>query len=271
MNTIIALLLASTVSLSAMAAQSKPVDVKEGNVTYRGELILPEKVQKDLPLVVVVPEWWGKNDYPLMRAKRIADEFGYAALVVDLYGEGKVVDDPKAAGDLAGPFYKDPMIGVNRLKAFIAAVPALAKAANVSVDMNKIAVIGYCFGGTQALNLARADSLPKGEDLRGVISYHGGLASPLAAKNPNEVKFLVLHGADDKMVTQKDVDAFKAEMKKAKANLDFHAYPGAVHAFTNPKATEIGQKFGIPIAYNKKADEDSWKRTKKFLSGLFKD
>ena len=269
-TSIITLLLFLSVSAGAMAAQSRPVDVKEGAVTYRGELILPDNAKKDLPLVVVVQEWWGKTDYPLMRGKKIADEFGYAALVVDLYGEGKTTDDPKIAGDLAGPFYKDSTIGVKRLEAFIAAAPAVAKAGGVNLDMNKIAAIGYCFGGTQVLNLARANDLPKGEDLRGVISYHGGLGSTIQAKEPNEIKFLVFHGADDKMVTAKDVTAFKKEMKDAKVDLTFHAYPGAVHAFTNPKATEIGQKYGIPIAYNKKADEDSWKKTKKFLKDLFK-
>ena len=255
---------------SAHAAQSFPVEIKEGAVAFKGDLVLPEKNKNNLPLVVVVPEWWGKTDYPEMRAKRIADEFGYAALVVDLYGEGKLAEDPKTAGALAGPFYQNPSMGVSRLQAFIAAAPAVATGAGASLDLNETVAIGYCFGGTQVLNLARANSLPSGEKLLGVISYHGGLASSLQAKAPNQTKFLVLHGADDKMVPEKDVTAFKSEMSAAKADLTFHAYSGAIHAFTNPKATEIGQKYGIPVAYNKAADLDSWKRTKAFLKDLFK-
>ena len=220
-------------------------------------------------MVVVVHEWWGKNNYPEMRAKKIADELGYAALAVDLYGDGKTVVTPPEAQGLATPFYKEPSIGVKRLKAFIAATPDAAKKASATVDLSKLAAIGYCFGGTQVLNLARADDFPSDEKLLGVVSFHGGLASSLKPHEPMTVKILVLHGADDQFVKPDEVKAFKEEMKKANADMQFIAYPGATHAFSNPESTKNGKKYNIPIAYNAKADTDSWKQMKAFLKTLF--
>jgi dienelactone hydrolase len=251
-------------SLPVFAATSTPVKVQEGTRSFQGDLYVPDHPKADLPLIVVVHEWWGNNDYPKMRAKRIADELGYAALSVDLYG-GKVATNVKDAQDLSGPFYKTPELGVDLLKKFIDAT----KAANPSIDYNKIAAIGYCFGGTQALNLARSGHLPAGEKLLGVVSFHGGLASSLKAKGPIEPKLLVLHGGADKMVTPKDVAAFKTEMKEDHADMTFKAYPGAMHAFTNPDSTANGKKFGIPIAYNEKADHDSWNMMSAFFTKIF--
>jgi dienelactone hydrolase len=261
--------LALASATSAFAAHSVPVSVKDGDTTMKGDLYLPNNAKGSLPLVVVVHEWWGKSDYPAMRGKKIADELGYAALAVDLYGGGKSTDDAKEAGELATPFYKNPEMGVARLKEFISAAPAAAKEAGATLDMGNVAAIGYCFGGTQVLNLARADQMPEGVNLKGVVTFHGGLASSMKASSPIKPKLLVLHGADDQFVKPDEVKAFKAEMKKDKANMKFIAYPGATHAFSNPKATEMGKKNNIPVAYNEKADRASWKEMKAFTKKLF--
>lgn len=256
---------------SANAAKSVPVKITEGDQTFSGDLYFPNnaKTTKALPLVAVVHEWWGKTEHPQKRAQRIADQLGYAALVVDFYGDAKTVDTPKEAGALATPFYKDPMKGVKRLRAFVAAAPEAAKKAGVSLDLSKVAAIGFCFGGTQVLNLSRAGGLESDDaTLRGVVSFHGGLESSLKADDPITAKVLVLHGAADKMVPDEQVAAFKKEMAEAKADLTFVAYPGALHAFTNPKATVVGKKHGIPVAYDAKADKKSWAEMRRFLKGL---
>ena len=257
-------------SLSSLAAQTETVTVKDAaGKEHHSELIYPDHAKEALPLVVVAPEWWGIKGYPEMRAKKIADELGYAALVIDFYGDSKTVETPKEAGELAGPFYKTPEDGVKIVRQSVDAAKAIAASKKINLNLQKIVAIGYCFGGTQVLNLARSGGFTGDKKLVGVVSFHGGLASSLKAKDAIQPKLLVLHGAADKMVRDKDVAAFKEEMKAAKANLDFHAYPGAGHAFTNPNATEIGKKHNIPVAYNKAADEDSWKRLKAFLKNNF--
>jgi dienelactone hydrolase len=246
-------------STAILATTSIPVTFREDGKTFRGDLYLPAGAKRPLPLVVVVHEWWGKTQHPAAQAKRIADELGYAALAVDLIGDGKTVGTPPEAQALVMPFYKDPSLGVERIKRFIAAAP------KESVDVSRLVCIGYCFGGTQSLNLARAGSMPDGAKLLGVVSFHGGLSSSLKPHAPIRAKILVLHGAADKFVTEQDVSAFQEEMNQAQADLTFIAYPGAVHAFTNPDATRIGEEFNIPIAYDAEADKDSWLKLKQFL------
>ncbi len=254
---------------SAHAAEKFPVTIQVNNVAYKGTLFVPSHQTESLPLVVVVHEWWGKNDYANMRAAKIADELGHAALAVDLFGEGKTAENPEDAGKLAGPFYLDTSKAIPLLQAFITAAKDKAVLAKTSINSEKIAAIGYCFGGSQVLNLARNGDLPNGDKLLGVVSFHGGLNPLLKPKGVIRSKVLVLNGAADKMVKAADIKTFKAEMKTAKAKLTFKDYPGALHAFTNPKATEVGLKFKMPVAYDEKADKDSWKRMAAFLSGLF--
>jgi dienelactone hydrolase len=263
------LISSALLSGTAHSAQSTPVEMKEGGKTYKGTLFYPDQAKGKLPLVLVVHEWWGKTEYPEMRAKKIADELGYAALAVDLYGEGKTVTTPPEATEISGTFYKDPAKGVKLLQDFAAAAPESAKKAGFSIDNDKIAAIGYCFGGTQVLNLARAGGFKGKEKLLGVVSFHGGLESSLKAKGAIKPQILVLTGAADPMVPAKQVDAFKDEMKKDKAQFEVVSYPGAKHAFTNPKATELGTKFNIPIAYNAEADLDSWQKMQAFLTKIF--
>jgi len=211
------------------------------------------------PVVLVVHEWWGLTDYPRMRAKKLA-ELGYLALAVDLYGNGRTADNPTDAQNLAMPFYQNPQIAFQRLMAAEQKVKTLPQA-----DTSQVAAIGYCFGGGMVLNAARL-----GADTKGVVSFHGSLSGAPAKKELLKSKILVCHGAADPFVPQKDVDAFKKSMDSIQADYTFKAYPGALHAFTNPAATEMGKKFNMPIAYDAAADSASWNDMRAFFSKIFK-
>lgn len=236
------------------APEYKPeVAFEENGEAFKGNVVLPKKFSNRIPAVIVVHEWWGKNDYSQTRAKQLADA-GYAAIAVDLFGDNKQADNPKDAMALAGPFYQKPEMGVERLKKYVELVKK-----DPHVDPSKVYVVGYCFGGTQALNLARS-----GEDLAGVVSFHGGLTTTMQ-NSPIKANILVLHGEADPMVPPKDVKAFEKEMKGSKAKYKLVRYKGATHAFTNPASTENGKKFNIPIAYDPAADQASWNELMKFL------
>lgn len=234
----------------------------ENGKAFEGTLYLPEKATAKNPvsLVIVVPEWWGKNEFVETRAKRVAEEWGYAALAVDVYGGNQIVDNPTDAQALATPFYQDGTLAAKRISALLTAISG-----NTKINFSRVASIGFCFGGTQSLNLARLGSESGIPNLKAVVSFHGGLKATVVAKGKIETRILVLHGAADPFVPEAEVNEFKKEMKTAKTKLNFHAYPGAVHAFTNPKSDETGKKFQIPVKYDAKADADSWNRAKKWL------
>ncbi len=238
----------------------KEVDYTSQGVVMKGYLAYDENVAGKRPGILVVPEWWGVNRYVEGRAKMLA-ELGYTALAVDMYGDGRQAANPDEAGKLSSEIMKNFNVGKAR---FIAAMDFLK--AQPSVDPTRIAAIGYCFGGGVVLNMAR-----QGVDLKGVASFHGGLAAVKPAQ-PGMVKakMLVLSGGDDKLVPPEQVEAFKQEMKAAGVDYKFISYPGALHSFTNPEATELGKKFNMPVAYNAAADKQSWDELKKFLNEIFR-
>lgn len=227
-------------------------------VTHRSFAAYNPDLEGELPVVFVLPEWWGLTDYVKGRARQLAD-LGYYAVAVDYYGEGKVVDTPEEAQQLSSHFYNIP---IDARRMFDAVKNKIIITPNA--DYSKMAIIGYCFGGSQALNMARQSG-----DFKGVVSFHGNLKTGVRAKN-KKVKYLVLNGAADPMVSKNEIQAFRSEMDSAKISYKFIDYPNALHAFTNPNATEIGKKFNIPIAYNKEADEKSWNEMKIFLADVFK-
>jgi len=238
----------------------KNVEYTVDGVTLKGYLAYNSSMKGKGPGVLVVHEWWGLNDYARERARKLAG-LGYTALAVDMYGEGKTATHP----DDAGKFSSELMTNFDTAKArFTAAEDFLKKQPNV--DPERIAAIGYCFGGGVVLNMAR-----QGADLKAVASFHGNLTAIKPAE-PGMVKakIRVYHGADDKFSTPEQIEAFKKEMTDAKADFMFIAYPGAVHSFTNPEATAYGKKFNIPLAYNKKADKESWADMKKFFAETLK-
>jgi len=236
------------------------VEYSAQGVVMKGYLAYDENVKGKRAGVLVVPEWWGLNDYARRRARMLA-ELGYTALAVDMYGEGKVVMTPDEAGKLSSGAMKDFDVAKAR---FLAAVDFLKGQA--TVDPNRIAAIGYCFGGGVVLNMAR-----QGVDLKGVVSFHGSLPAVKPAQAGSvKAKILVLTGGADKFVPPEQVEAFKKEMNSAGADFRVVSYPGVLHSFTNPDATGLGKKFNMPIAYNAKADKDSWGEMKGFLSTVLK-
>ncbi|MBL7739443.1 MAG: dienelactone hydrolase family protein [Chitinophagaceae bacterium] len=263
----VALSTASCNSEDKKEPETKTIAMKEENITYTGDgvtmngfVVYDSNSTEKRPAVIVVHEWWGLNDYAKRRAKELAD-MGYVAMALDMFGEGRTADNPDSAMKLAGPFYGNKAMAKARFDA------ALEKLKSYSqVDPSKIAAIGYCFGGAMVLNMAKL-----GEDLAGVVSFHGNLNVVPADKNLLKAKILVCHGADDPLVPQAEVDQFKKEMDSIGAAYTFKAYPGAVHAFTNPAADGVHQKFpGLPVGYNAAADSASWKDMKDFFGTIFK-
>lgn len=259
MKRVAALALLGALSFSCShKSETKPkynpqISYEMDGAKYQAKVNLPKNFKDKLPLVVIVHEWWGKNDY-IAKREQMLNEQGYATLAVDMFGNNKVVDNPKDAQVLATPFYQKPEMGVERLQKYI----EVAKQ-DPHVDASKVFVIGYCFGGTQALNYARS-----GADVKGVVSFHGGLATSLPQKQI-KAKVLALNGAADPMVPAKEVKGFEAEMKAQKVEYKVVNYKGATHAFSNPNSTAVGKKYNIPIAYNKAADEASWQELMTFL------
>jgi dienelactone hydrolase len=250
----------ATVTDAKPKVQGKTVEYNAQGVVMRGYLAYDENVKGKRAGVLVVPEWWGLNEYARRRARLLA-ELGYTALAVDMYGEGKVVATPDEAEKLSSEAMKN--FDVTKAR-FMAAVDFLK--GQPTVDPTRIAAIGYCFGGGVVLNMAR-----QGVDLKGVVSFHGDLAAVKPAQPGGvKAKVLVLTGGADKFVTPQQVEAFKQEMKAAGADFRVISYPGALHSFTNPEATELGKKFNMPIAYNARADKESWNEMKRFLNAILK-
>lgn len=211
------------------------------------------------PIVLIVPEWWGLNDYVRSRAQQLA-QLGYFAMAVDMYGNGRMATNPQEAMALATPFYQNPQLAKARLDAALAKARTYAQA-----DTAQTAAIGYCFGGSMVLNAANL-----GSDLDGVVSFHGGLEVAKPQKDKLKARILVAHGGADPFVPEAQVTAFKKSMDSVGANYAFKVYPNATHAFTNPDATENGKKFNLPIAYNGAADTASWNDMKAFFGTIFR-
>jgi len=247
-------------------SETKTPNLKDETVSYkidtlnmRSYVVYDENMEGKRPAILVVHEWWGLNDYTKRRARMLA-EMGYIAMAVDMYGNGRMGNDPGAAQALAMPFYMHPDMAK---KHFDAALEEFKK--NPNVDQNKIAAIGYCFGGAVVIGIARL-----GEDLKGVVSFHGNLNVVPPVKDLLKADVLVCHGEADSYVSPAEVAQFKKQMDSIGKAYTFKSYPGATHAFTNPDATETGKKFKMPIEYNAAADSASWNDMKEFFGRIFK-
>ncbi len=229
------------------------------NIQMKGFLAFDASISGKRPGVLVVHEWWGHNDYTRNRANMLA-EMGYIALAVDMYGDGKIAAHPEDAGEFASAVFKNFEGAKIR---FDKAFDVLRS--NPNADGDNIAAIGYCFGGGIVLNMAR-----QGKDLKGVVSFHGGLGPVSPAKEGTlKGRILVCNGAADKFTSEKEIADFKKEMDAAKANYSFKSYEGAVHGFTNPGADSLGQKFKMALAYNAPADQQSWSDMTAFFKEIF--
>lgn len=239
------------------AIQTKTVEYKQGDAILEGCVVYDDAVQGKRPGVLVVHQWLGLTDYEKHRAEMLA-QLGYVAFCADVYGKGNHPNNSKEAGGQAGKYKGDRPLLRERVNA---ALDELKK--NELVDSKRVAAIGYCFGGTAVIELARS-----GADLNGIVSFHGGLDSPSPADGKNiKCKVLVCHGADDPTSSAQNVAAFESEMRDAKVDWRLIKYGGAVHAFTQPTAGNDNSK---GVAYNERADKRSWEDMKSFFSEIFK-
>lgn len=256
MKTLLAVLAAVLAAAPVRAAiRSKAVEYKDGKTVLEGFAYWDDGFKDKRPGVLVAHEWYGNGPYSKRRAEMLA-KLGYTAFALDMYGKGVYAKDHAEAGKLAGAFFNDR--AAMRRRAMLA-LDELKKLPYV--DDSKLAAIGYCFGGTTVLELARM-----GADLKGVASFHGNLATPTPATEKPKAKIAVFQGADDKM-TMPAVPAFEDEMRKVGADWEFTAYGGAVHSFT---VAEAGGDPSSGMAYNKEADERSWKALQDFFAEIFR-
>ena len=233
-----------------MSITNQIINSEVEGLNHKNHLFYPEASDTKKPAVMVIHEWWGLDDHAKQSAEALAKK-GYVSLAVDMYGEGKIVDTPDVAYGLSSSLIQNFSLAKKKL---LKALELLKERSDV--DSSKIVVIGYCFGGTMALNMARA-----GTDLALVTSFHGALAPPLVetSKDTFKAKVLVFNGEADSYVSKEAVESFKKEMLDLEVNHKFVSYKDAVHSFTNKTADENGKKFNLPLAYNKEADEDSWR------------
>lgn len=222
---------------------------------FRGYIARDTDLAGPLPAVLVVHEWWGHNAYARQRANMLAAQ-GFVAMALDMYGRGKLAEHP----DDAKAFMSATLAAEGAVKKrFTAARELLVD--RPYVDASRTAAIGYCFGGGVVLNMARA-----GMDLDGVVSFHGALG-PVQSPPPGSIKadILVFNGEADPFVPATLVQSFKDEMALADARMTYVGYPNVKHSFTNPGATAVGEKFGMPLVYDEAADKDSWTKAMQFL------
>ena len=240
--------LAAFTSSACAKIKTETVNYKDGSAELEGFLAYDDSAKSARPGVLVIHDWTGLQDYAKSRATQLA-ELGYVAFAADIYGKGVRPTDPKECAVQAGTYKADlpllrrrVLLGLDQLKK------------KSGVDTAKLAAIGYCFGGTSVLELARS-----GADVRGIVTFHGGLSTTQPARAGDiKARILVCHGGADSHVNA-EVPAFKAEMEKAKAQMEFITYEGAQHGFTKPGP-----------AYQEKADKESWTAMKKFFAEILK-
>ncbi len=236
--------------------ETKEIEYRQGDTVLRGLVAWDDAARGKRPGVLVVHEWWGHNEHARNQAKRLAAA-GYVGFALDLYGKGKVATHPKDAQEFVKEATKDPAVVAARFNAALAQLKQ-----DPHVDLEKIAAIGYCFGGGVVLTMARS-----GADLDAVAVFHGSLATQTPAeKGKVKARILVLTGGADPMVPSEQVEAFKKEMEAAGVKFEVVSYPGAKHSFTNPDADKVGTD---AVGYDADADKKSWAAMLDMLENVF--
>jgi dienelactone hydrolase len=242
--------------------KSTTIKYEVGDQPFEGTLSVDDSIKGKRPGVLVVHEWWGHNAYAKKRAEMLA-KLGYTAFALDMYGAGKVASHPDDAKKFMEATLADMKVAEAR---FNAALKLLKE--QPTVETNKIAAIGYCFGGGMVLHMAKVNP-----ELAGVVSYHGALgisANTKPVSTPVKTKILVFNGADDPFITKEQIADFKQDMLAIGADYEFIDYPAVKHGFTNPEADTFAKKFDMPLKYDEKADKDSWDKTQGFFKKIFK-
>ncbi len=257
MHLALTVLLSSLIAATPAAAKivTQVIPYTQNGTALKGFLAYDDAVTGKRPGVLVVHEYWGLNEFAKERAEKLA-QMGYVALAADMYGEGKVTQNPEEARQLAGHIRSTPLM---RQRAQ-AALQVLA--AQKLVDPQRLAAIGFCFGGTTVLELAYS-----GAPVRGVVSFHGGLTVPKPEDWQNiKASFLILHGAEDPHIKPEDIKAFQEAMRQSGADWQMNFYGGAVHSFANPAA---GTDKSKGVAYDVRAATRSWQAMQLFLQEIF--
>jgi dienelactone hydrolase len=248
--------LAFAASAASAEVRTKVVEYTQGNTALEGFLAWDDAIQGRRPGILVVHQWMGLGKYEQSRAEQLA-KLGYVAFCADIYGKGVRPSTPADAGKTSGIYKNDRALTRARVEAGLAQLRA-----SPLVDPNRIAAIGYCFGGMVALELARS-----GANIAGVIVFHGDLSNPTPADDANiKCKVVALQGGDDPFVTLKDDELFAQRMRAAHVNWQVTQYGGAVHAYTDPSAGNDNSK---GVAYNPQADRRSWQAMKDFFAEIF--
>ena len=251
-----ALLLVTVTTNAAAAVHTETVEYHDGTVVLEGYLAYDDSTTATRPGILIVHEWMGLGPYAKRRAEQLA-QLGYVAFAADMYGKGVRAADHAEAAKLAGIYKSDRRL----MRARIAAALEQLKSYPMT-DARRLAVIGYCFGGTAALELARS-----GADILGVVTFHGALDTPHPEDATHiKARLLICHGGDDPYVHPADVERFKQEMDQAGVRYRVIVYPGAVHSFT---VAEAGGDPSKGMAYNAAADHASWDAMQAFFKEIF--
>jgi dienelactone hydrolase len=250
---------AGTMDVTRGRPATSRTDYRAGDAELKGYLAYDDALTVKRPGVIVVHEWWGHNAYARQRAEKLAAA-GYVALAVDMYGDGRQAAHPDEAGKFAAEVRNNLPLARQRFQAGLEVLKG-----NPFTDPEKIAAIGYCFGGGVVLQMAR-----EGADLKGAVSFHGALESGEPAKaGAVKAEIMVFNGGADKFVSLDAIKAFAEEMITAEAAFTFRSLPGAMHSFTNPEADRLGREFKLPLAYQEKADRESWREMLDFFNRIF--
>lgn len=262
MKTFVSLIILSLLATVANAEiQTREFNYSSGDTKLQGYLAWDDGVKGKRPGILVVHEWWGHNQHARERAEMLAG-IGYTALAVDMYGDGKLANHPKQAGEFMNAAFKD---WAGSKAKFEAAMKLLQR--HDTVDENRIGAIGFCFGGAVSLRMARS-----GADLDGVVAFHSALPlEPAITQGSVKGSILVINGSEDSFLKPETVDAFNKQMEEGGVDFTYLNLMGVKHSFTNKQADEFSENFQLPnLEYNKEADERSWTEMKKFFQRIFK-
>lgn len=261
MRTLFSFFLIFSMAATAQAEiQTQEIQYSSGGTTLNGYLAYDDSIQGKRPGVLVVHEWWGHNEHARDRARMLAG-LGYTALAVDMYGDGKFAEHPEKAGEFMNAAFKD---WKGSKAKFNAAKKLLQN--HATVDPERIASIGFCFGGAVSIRMAR-----EGADLDAVVAFHSALPTePPVSKGKVKAAVLVLNGSEDAWLDPKAVAAFKKEMSAATKDFQYLTLAGAKHSYTNKLADEFSKKFKMDnLKYNKRADKRAWSAMQNLFKRVF--